>query len=69
MKNTALDMLDYSLIDVIEFGGINHEDYPDYCDTYIVSATYDGKEMTEEQIEELNQDREFVYERLMNRIF
>jgi hypothetical protein len=69
MKNSTLDKLDYSLIDVIEFDGINHDDYPDYCDTHIVSATYKGEEMTEEQIEELNQDREFVYEKLMNRIF
>jgi hypothetical protein len=58
--------LDYSLIDNIQFEGIDHNDAPDYCDAYIVSANYDGVPMTEEQIEELNENSEFVYESLMN---
>lgn len=59
--------LDYSKITNIEFKGINHRDYPDYCDAYIVSAEYDGEEMTDEQIEML--DADFVYEKLMEQIF
>jgi hypothetical protein len=59
--------IDYSLISNIEFKGINHRDYPDYCDAYIVSAEYDGKEMTQEQIEML--DADFVSEKLMEQIF
>lgn len=58
---------DYSKITNIEFKGINHRDYPDYCDAYIVSAEYDGEEMTQEQIEML--DADFVYEKLMEQIF
>ena len=58
--------LDYSLIDNIQFEGIDHSDAPDYCDAYIVSADYDGVAMTEEQIELLNENSEFVYESLMN---
>jgi hypothetical protein len=62
-----MEKLNYSLISNIEFKGINHRDYPDYCDAYIVSAEYDGEEMTQEQIEML--DADFVYEKLMEQIF
>jgi hypothetical protein len=62
-----MEKLNYSLISNIEFKGINHRDYPDYCDAYIVSAEYDGKEMAQEQIEMLDSD--FVYEKLMEQIF
>ena len=59
--------IDYSLISNIEFKGINHRDYPDYCDAYIISAEYDGKQMTQEQIEMI--DADFVSEKLMEQIF
>lgn len=62
-----MEKLDYSLISNIEFKGINHRDYPDYCDAYIVSAEYDGEDMTQEQIEML--DADFVYEKLIEQIF
>jgi hypothetical protein len=61
--------LNYDLIDNIEFEGINHNDYPDYCDAYIISAEYDGREMTEGEIEELNNDLSFVYEKLMDFLY
>ena len=31
--------LDYSKITNIEFKGINHRDYPDYCDAYIATGS------------------------------
>lgn len=37
-------------------------DSPDFCDAHISSATYDGIMMTEEQLDELNEDRDFVHE-------
>ena len=58
------------LITNMEFDGVDHNDYPDYCDAYCVSAHYDGEQMTEEQLDELNtQYRDFVYERLIYHIF
>ena len=56
-------------IDNIEFAGIDHKDYPDYCDAYILSADYDGKEMDEQQLEELNNDGDFVHEKLLNYLY
>lgn len=50
----------------IEFDAIDYGDYPDFCDAYITKADYDGIPMTEEQIDEINEDRDFVHKRLMD---
>lgn len=64
-----MEKLDYSKIDNIEFEGIDLKDYPDFCDTYISSADYDGREMTEEELDTLNEDSDFVYESLMDYLY
>jgi len=61
--------MNYELIDNIEVDEINTKDYPDFCDAFIASADYDGKEMTEEQLDELNEDSDFVYECVQNHLF
>ena len=38
----------------LEWDGIDHRDYPDYCDAYVVRGMINGREMTEEELEELN---------------
>ena len=58
----ALTALDYSKIDDIEVDGVDLTDYPDFCDAYIVTATYKGRPMTEAELDKLNDDRDFVYE-------
>jgi len=45
----------------IEFDGIDHNDYPDYCDVFIVSCDIDGKPATDEEVEVINKDAELVY--------
>ena len=57
--------MDYKLIDNIEIDGIDTKDYPDFCDAYIVSADYDGVPMTDEQLDEINDDGDFQYECIM----
>ena len=57
--------MDYKKIDNIELDGIDTRDYPDFCDAFIASAEYNGVPMTEEQLDELNEDGQFVYERVM----
>jgi hypothetical protein len=53
-------MMNYKLIDNVEVAGIDTKDYPDFCDAYIIYAEYNGEEMSEEQLDELNQDGDFV---------
>ena len=61
--------MDYKLIDSIEVDGIDTADYPDFCDAYISYAEYDGQPMTDEQLTELNEDAEFVYESVLDHIY
>ena len=58
---------DTNLIDDIEFDGIKQYDCPDYCDAFICYATYNGREMTDEELEFINDyERDFMYEALMD---
>jgi len=61
--------MDYKLIDNIEVEGIDYKDYPDFCDAFIASADYNGKPMTDKQLEELNEDIDFVYDCVRNHLF
>lgn len=54
--------LDYSKISNVRVGGIDMEDFPDFCDAYIESADYDDREMTDEELDILNEDGCFVSE-------
>jgi hypothetical protein len=56
-------------IDNVELDNINTSDYPDFVDAYIVSADYNGKEMTEEQLDEINENNEFVQEQVQKLLF
>jgi len=61
--------LDYSLIEDIQLDGIDHRDAPDFCDAFIVSASYNGREMTQEELDILNEDSSFVYECVLNYLY
>ena len=59
--------LDYSKIKDIEIDGIDSRDYPDFCDAYISSATYEGRELTLDELDNLDDD--FVYNQVIDYIF
>jgi hypothetical protein len=59
-------MLDYKLITNVEVDGIDTTDYPDFCDAFISYAEYNGEPMTEDQLDELNDDGEFIQEAVMD---
>ena len=61
--------LDYTKINNIEVEDIDMRDYPDFCDAFISNADYNGVPMTEEQLQELNEDFDFVHEAVMNYAF
>ena len=61
--------IDYKKVEVIEIDGINHGDYPDYVDAYISEADYDGKTMSDEMLDEINDNHpDFVYEKVWDYI-
>jgi hypothetical protein len=62
-------MNNISEIDNIEWDGIDHNDCPDYCDAYIVSADRNRVPMSEEELEELNEDRNLIHELLQKHLY
>ena len=60
------EVMDYKKIDNIEIDGIDTKDYPDFSNAYIVSADYDGVPMTDKQLDELNEDGDYVYGHIMD---
>lgn len=64
------EKLDLKKIEDIEFDGIDHHDSPDYCDAFICRASYEGRELTEDELNNINDnERDFVYEKLMNYLY
>ncbi len=61
--------MDKTKISNIKIDGVCHLDHPEYSDAYIESADYDGEPMTEEQLESINEDSEFVYEAVLNHLY
>ena len=60
-------MIDYERIDDVEIENINHSDYPDFCDAYVMRAMYNDphkgwRELTEDELENL--DSEWVHEQV-----
>ena len=64
-----MSKIDKSKVDNIEVEGIDTKDYPDFVDAYIAGADYNGVPMTEAQIEELNNDYDFLYDAITNAVF
>jgi len=67
--NKWVSKIDTSQVEDVEIDGINPRDYPDFCDAFILEATYKGREMTDEELEALNEDSDFVYEQVMESLY
>ena len=61
--------LDYELVSNISLGGMDYRDAPDFCDAYVESAYYAGEPMTADQLDELNEDRDYVYECIIDFLY
>lgn len=44
-------------------------DYPDYSDAYFIYAEIDGRVLSDDEVEQLNNDRELVYEKVLEQIY
>lgn len=54
----------------IEIEGIDYNDAPDFVDAYISYAEYeDGTELTDLELDALNEDSSFVYDCVINKIY
>jgi len=57
--------IDNSKIRVTSIENIDYEDYPDFCDAFIAGATDEnGRDLTDDELEIVNQDGSFVNEQV-----
>ena len=61
--------MNYEKITDIEIDGIDYADYPDFCDAYISDAKLNGIPLSDNQLDLLNENSEFVYQCVENHIF
>ena len=61
--------MDFSKITNIKVEDIDHSDCPDYCDAFIASCDIDGRDATESELEEINDNPDFVYEAVMDYLY
>tara|TARA_R100001244_G_scaffold116164_1_gene86179 strand:+ start:439 stop:711 length:273 start_codon:yes stop_codon:yes gene_type:complete len=61
-KFTSKDVKD---ITDVTIDGIDFKDHPDYCDAYISEATWFNFDCTDEELEIINEDRDFVYDKVL----
>ena len=60
--------LDYEEIDDVQMH-IDISDAPDFCDSYVESFTYMGRPATEDEVDTLNEDEDFVYEQIISHLY
>lgn len=60
-------------VEDFEVDGINTMDYPDFCDAYIASASVkengEWRDATDDELDELNNDSDFVYQCVENWLY
>ena len=61
---------DLKLITDIDIEGIDMRDYPDFCDAFLVGATYKGRELTDEELKRiLDSNPDWFYEQVWDYIY
>lgn len=53
--------IDFTKIEVIEIEDIDFNDAPDFCDAFIAEALIEGREATDEELDIINENADFVY--------
>ena len=57
------------LRDVV-IAGIDTRDYPDFCDSYLESATWNGRELDRSEIESINENEgQWVYDQTIEHLY
>ena len=61
--------IDFKQVDNVAMGGVDTADYPDFCDAYIESVDYKGRDATDEELDIMNDNSDFVHECLTDWLF
>jgi hypothetical protein len=62
-------VVDLSKLEDVYVEDINSKDAPDYCDAFISQASIDGRDLTEQELDWVNEDADFVYESILSQIY
>ena len=55
--------INIDLVNNLEIDGVDSRDYPDFCDAFFSYGEVDGREMTDDELEDLGNDYpEYLYE-------
>lgn len=54
--------IDFNQVDNIMIDGVDTKDYPDFCDAFIASCDYMGREATEEELDAINDQCDFIHQ-------
>jgi hypothetical protein len=65
----SISTVDFSTVKVMNVEGIDWTDAPKFCDAYISEAEIDGVEATDEQLEEINNNGEFLLDAVYDYIY
>ncbi len=65
LRNTV--ELDYEEIDDVEMF-LDTSDAPDFCNCYVEAFTYKGRPATEDEVDALNDDCDFVYDQVISHL-
>lgn len=61
---------DLNLITDVDIDGIDMSDYPDFCDAFLVGATYKGRELNDDELEHLQDSNpDWFYEQIWDYIY
>ena len=61
--------IDVTKLEEISVATIDIRDMPDFTDAFIESASYEGRDLTDEELDELNKNHDFVYSEVIKRVF
>lgn len=58
---------DINKLEDVEINDIDMNDYPDFCDAFISYATYEGRELTDEELDWIQENySNYVNEKIHN---
>lgn len=52
----------------IECANIDWNDYPDFCDAYIIAAKSNERDLTDNELEALNDNKDLILQLLMEHL-
>ena len=62
--------VDLSKITYVEVEGVDHRDYPDFVDAFICYAEIDGRELTDEELDYINDNHtDYVYDKVLETLY